>query len=202
MDERAEDTFTRAALPVILQALGAATQELAAFNALLADGAPATFSEERLARIASSARTVEELGWLLGLCGAASGANTLLERHIPNALELVRDLARACLKEAGRDLAAGPKSLPELAPDFAHSWEVAWLFGAFLFNAGSALPQGDALAFELDCSAARLEVVAHASGARFDLAFALVCARLLPAARLTLTPTRAHLALPLEALAL
>ena len=164
---RAADPLAKAMLPVLLHRMGNAAQLLNGLDALLAVDPSAL--EARAGDLAAARDQVDDLGWLLALLASASGAHLLLDRRERAGLAPLVDAVRACLRREQRDLDAGPRSLPGLAPDVGDGWQLPWGLASFLYLSGASLPARASLRWSLDIDggAWRLESAAE-HGAALD----------------------------------
>jgi hypothetical protein len=135
-------------LPVLLHRMGNTAQLLNGLDALLAVDPSAL--EARADDLALAREHVDEIGWLLALLASASGAHLLLERRERAGLAPLVDAVRACLRRAERDLDAGRRPLPGLAPDVLDGWQLPWAIGSFLFLAGSSRPPRSSASWSLE----------------------------------------------------
>lgn len=148
--------FARALLPVLLHELNNHTQYLSALGAL------ETAGESLLGRGEGLARTgleVEELGWLLGLCGGGLGTDLLRDRSERRGLAPLLRLTRKAIRHEGRDLERAERAVPDLDPRLG--WRGALDVGAILFAASrtGVTP----LAFEIEADARGLVVACRAA---------------------------------------
>jgi len=160
--------LARALLPVLLHDLNNHTQYLTALNVLVAHGDAGPNGVEALAQ---TAREIEELGWILGLCAGGFGGDLLHERTERRGLVPLVALVRKVLRREGRDLERADRDLPDLPTKLG--WRGAWRVGELLFvcarTASSPLAweiraDGDALEFacRLDPSALPADIASTA----------------------------------------
>jgi hypothetical protein len=136
--------LARALLPVLLHELNNHTQYLATLHSLEADGDPLPGGGEGLLR---TAREIEELGWLLGLCAGGAGADLLRERSERAGLSPLVRFVRKALRREQRDLEDAARALPELPPRLG--WRGAWTVGELLHASARALPERVPLVWNL-----------------------------------------------------
>ena len=133
-------------MPVFLHRVNNTTQLVTNLNAVLAQGGARQAACG--AGLAEAARESDELGWALGVIACGLGADLLLARHERAGLRPMLVLVRGALRREGRD-AVLPEALPELEPLGGEGWRTAWGVSELVWLAGSALPRGGALRFEL-----------------------------------------------------
>jgi hypothetical protein len=136
-----------ALLPVLLHRVNNTTQLVTSLNAVLAQGGGSRQASCG-AGLAEAARESDELGWALGVIACGLGADLLLARHERAGLRPLLALVRGALRREGRD-ALLPEHLPELEPLGGEGWRTAWAISELVWLAGSSLPRGIALRFEL-----------------------------------------------------
>jgi hypothetical protein len=170
---------------VLLHELNNHTQYLATLHSLEAGGDPLPDGGEGLLR---TAREVEELGWLLGLCAGGAGADLLRERSERAGLAPLVRFVRKALRREQRDLEDAARALPALPPRLG--WRGAWTVGELLHACARTLPErtplgwtlsaeGDALVLRCRVSTSTaltdlaqrraVDVVAESDGLRFTL---------------------------------
>ncbi|MCY2961056.1 MAG: hypothetical protein NTY35_12905 [Planctomycetota bacterium] len=150
-------------LPVLLHELNNHTQYLSALGALESAGDPLPSRGDGLAR---TAREVEELGWLLGLCAGGYGTDLLRDRTEKDGLGPLARLVRKALRREGHDLERADRELPELP---AHlGWRGAWRVGELLFACASSLP--GPLAWELEADGDALLLTCRVDPASIEAA--------------------------------
>jgi hypothetical protein len=132
-------------LPVLLHDLNNHTQYLSALNALanVGDAAP-----DGGAGLARTSREIEDLGWLLGLCAGATGADWLGERTERRGLTPLVQHVRKALRRLGRDLERSDRELPDLPARLG--WRGARRVGEVLFACGTATTPANESAQPLD----------------------------------------------------
>ncbi|HVS10812.1 MAG TPA: hypothetical protein VMS76_13145 [Planctomycetota bacterium] len=140
-----------ALLPVLLHRVNNTTQLVTSLNAVLAQGG-ASRQASCGAGLAEAARESDELGWALGVIACGLGADLLLARHERAGLRPLLALVRGALRREGRD-ALLPERLPDLEPLGGEGWHTAWAVSELVWLAGSSLPRGMALRFELESEA-------------------------------------------------
>jgi hypothetical protein len=163
------DELARALVPVLLHKLNNTTQYLTALQALIGsspdpDARSRAVSQDVFGGLHETALEVDDLGWILGLVANAAGANVLLERRERARLGALVRLVADCLRRTGRDLDAPDRELPLVAARSAReAWEAPWLAARWLYAAGSSLPKGSKLEWELVArSPDRFVLVSHA----------------------------------------
>lgn len=155
-----EVELARALLPVLLHDLNNHTQYLTALNALVAQNSPAVEGEESPGggeALAQTAREIEELGWILGLCAGGFGSDLLHERTERRGLVPLVALVRKALRREGRDIERADRELPDLPTKLG--WRGAWRVGELLFACGRA--GASPLAWDLRADGVGLELVCH-----------------------------------------
>jgi len=140
---------------VLLHELNNHTQYLSALGALETTGESLLGRGEGLARTGIE---VEELGWLLGICGGGLGTDLLRDRSERRGLAPLVRLTRKAVRHEGRDLERADRPLPDLDPRLG--WRGALEVGSILFAASrtGATP----LAFEIEVDARGLVVACRA----------------------------------------
>ncbi len=123
--------LAQALLPVLLHDLNNHTQYLTALSALVAHGDALPNGGEALAQ---TAREIEELGWILGLCAGGFGGDLLHERTERRGLVPLVVLVRKALRREGRDIERADRDLPDLPTKLG--WRGAWRVGELLFACG------------------------------------------------------------------
>jgi hypothetical protein len=139
------DPLARALLPLLLEQLGAATDDL--------DGA-AGDPRRTLETLGDSGRAA---GWVLGVLSSATGADMLLARREETGLTALLLLVQEALERRGRGL-AGMGRPPLLAPGVGRGWELPWAIGSLLLVGAGSLGDGERLvhAWEHDGEEVRL----------------------------------------------
>ncbi len=164
--QRVPDALTAGLMPVVIHRLNNATQLLANFQALMQLGGADDLLRDRAGDLAETAETVHELGYVLAVIAAASGADLLRDRREARGLAWTLDAVRDGLRREGREVDAPAGPLPDLAPGTGDGWRVAWAFGSAVYAAGLAAPVDAPLSWSLrvdDADGARVLRLAGAT---------------------------------------
>jgi hypothetical protein len=133
-----------------MHGLNNATQLLSALNALAGRDDDDGWLEKRSADLARTSREIEDLGYVLAVLAAASGADLFGERREPRGLELVLDALASALRLTGAGLAPAPPSLPRLTTPVGEGWELPWAVGTLLWASATDLPPDAILPWSLE----------------------------------------------------
>lgn len=144
------DPLTVALLPVLMHRLNNATQVLHGLKAVLALRESTPFTERRGADLAYASRSIDEVGWMLGVLASASGADLLLARRDRRGLAPVVATVHEALQREDRELGPCNVPLPDLDPGVADGWQLPWGIGAWLYSSALLLPERTPLEWRLD----------------------------------------------------
>jgi len=143
------DPLTKALLPVLIHRANNTTQLLANLNTLAASMPTMHWLEERADDLAEASANLEQAGYLLAVLASASGANLLLDRREPRALQIMGEAVRDLMRREGHSFTMPPQPLPSCSGDVAHGWELPWAFGALLAASTRSLVPGQILAWQV-----------------------------------------------------
>jgi len=144
--------LARALVPVLLERIESTTARIARIEMRLIERREDDGADAELAREAHEA---EALGWLLGWISGGLGAELLLERHEPRALELALDLVRCALERQGCRLVV--QAVPRITK--AGGWRLAWGVAGLAWRAGSGDGSGS-VELEIACEQGRARIAA------------------------------------------
>ncbi len=125
-------------LPVLLHEVNNTTQLLVGLRALLElPGGEALFAQ-RAGDLARASDAMYDLGFALAVVATAGGANMLLARRHPRALEILWELTARALSRSGAAPLERSGTPLDLRPDALDGWQAPWSVAALLIEADTA----------------------------------------------------------------